>query len=45
MALRTKVSARAASQIRRAAERWAENRPVAPGAIRNDVGGALALLA
>ena len=44
MALRVKVSARAASQIRRAAEWWAENRPAAPGAIRNDVGGALALL-
>ena len=45
MTLRVKVSARAASQIRRAAEWWAENRPAAPGAIRIDIGDALALLA
>lgn len=45
MALRVKVSARAASQIRRAAEWWAENRPAAPGAVREDIGEALALLA
>jgi plasmid stabilization system protein ParE len=44
MALRVKVSARAASQIRRAAEWWAENRPSAPGAVRIDIGEALALL-
>ena len=44
-ALRVKVSARAASQIRRAAEWWSENRPTAPGAIRIDIGEALALLA
>ena len=45
MALRVKVSARAASQIRKAAESWAENRPAAPGAVRMDIGDALALLA
>ena len=45
MALRVKVSARAASQIRKAAEWWAENRPAAPGAVRTDIGEALALLA
>ena len=45
MALRVKVSARAASQIRKAAEWWAENRPAAPGAVRVDIGEALALLA
>ena len=45
MALRVKVSARAASQIRKAAEWWAENRPAAPGAVRMDIGEALALLA
>lgn len=45
MTLRVKVSARAASQIRKAAEWWAENRPAAPGAVRTDIGDALALLA
>ena len=45
MTLRVKVSARAASQIRKAAEWWAENRPAAPGAVRIDIGEALALLA
>lgn len=45
MALRVKVSARAALQIRQAAEWWAENRPAAPGAVRTDVGDALSLLA
>ena len=45
MTLRVKVSARAASQIRKAAEWWAENRAAAPGAIRIDIGEALALLA
>ena len=45
MALRVKVSARAASQIRKAAEWWVENRPSAPGAVRTDIGEALALLA
>lgn len=45
MALRVKVSARAASHIRLAAEWWVENRPAAPGALRTDLGDALALLA
>ena len=45
MALRVKVSARAASQIRKAAEWWAENRPAASGAVRIDIGEALILLA
>ena len=45
MTLRVKVSARAASQIRKAAEWWAENRPAAPGAVRTDLCEALALLA
>jgi plasmid stabilization system protein ParE len=45
MTVRVKVSARAASQIRKAAEWWAENRPAAPGAVRTDLGEALALLA
>ena len=33
MALRVKISARAASQVRKAADWWAENRPAATGAI------------
>lgn len=45
MALRVRVSARAASHIRRAAEWWAEHRTAAPGAVRKDIGEALALLA
>lgn len=45
MALRVKVSARAAVQIDKAAKWWSENRPAAPGAVRNDVGEAVALLA
>ena len=45
MTLRVKVSARAASHIRKAAQWWAENRPAAPGAVRQDIGDALALLA
>lgn len=44
-ALRIKVSGRAAAEIRRAAEWWADNRPSAPGAVRKDVDDALALLA
>ena len=44
MALRVKISARAAAQTRRAAEWWAENRPAAPGAIGKDVGESIALL-
>ena len=45
MTLRVKISARAALQIRGAAEWWAENRLVAPGAVRTDIRDALALLA
>jgi len=45
MALRVKISAQAASQVRRAAEWWAQNRSAAPGAIRTDFGEAVALLA
>jgi plasmid stabilization system protein ParE len=45
MALRIKVSARAASQISKAAEWWVENRAAAPGAVRTDIGEAMALLA
>lgn len=45
MTLRVKVSARAASQVRRAAGWWFENRPSAPGAIAKDFGEAVVLLA
>lgn len=45
MALRVKISARAASHIRRAAAWWAENRPSAPGAIASDLEESIALLA
>ena len=45
MTLRVRVSARAAKQIAAAAEWWAQNRPSAPGAIRNDIGQSFALLA
>lgn len=45
MSLRIKISARAASQVRKAAEWWAQNRPAASGAIRADFGEAVALLA
>lgn len=45
MALRVKISARAASQVRAAAAWWAENRPAAPGAVGTDFGQAVALLA
>ena len=45
MTLRVKISARAALQIRRAAEWWAENRLAAPGDVRTDIRDALALLA
>jgi plasmid stabilization system protein ParE len=42
---RIKISGRAASHIRRAADWWQLNRPDAPGAIAQDVGESLALLA
>ena len=45
MALRVRVSARAVSHIRVAAEWWQRNRPAAPGAVRKDIGEALMLLA
>jgi plasmid stabilization system protein ParE len=45
MSLRVKISARAASQVRTAAEWWAVNRPSAPGAIAADFGESVALLA
>jgi plasmid stabilization system protein ParE len=39
-----KVSGRATAQIENAAGWWQENRPAAPGAIREDIAHALALL-
>jgi plasmid stabilization system protein ParE len=45
MALRVKISARAAVQIRRAADWWVHSRPAAPGAVAKDVGESIALLA
>lgn len=45
MAFRIKISARAANQVQKAAEWWAENRPAAPGAVGTDFGEAVALLA
>ena len=45
MALRIKISARAAHQVRTAAEWWGRNRPADPGAIGADFGEAVALLA
>lgn len=45
MTLRVRVSARAAKHIAAAAQWWAENRPSAHGAIRNDLAQSLALLA
>lgn len=45
MALRIKISLRAANQVRTAAEWWAQNRPAAPGAVGADFGEAVTLLA
>jgi len=45
VALRVKISARAAGEVRRAAEWWQANRPSAPGAISADFGESVALLA
>lgn len=45
MALRVKIAARAATQVRSAAQWWASNRPSAPGAIGADFGEAVSLLA
>ena len=44
MALRVRISARAANQVRKAAEWWLANRPAAPGAISADFGEAVSLL-
>jgi plasmid stabilization system protein ParE len=44
MTLRVKISARAAAEVRRAAEWWLANRPAAPGAISADFAEAVALL-
>ena len=45
MGLRVKVSARAASEVRRAAQWWLHHRPAAPDAIGTDFGEAVRLLA
>jgi plasmid stabilization system protein ParE len=45
MALRIKISARAASHVQKAAGWWTQNRPAAPGAIGADFGEAVSLLA
>jgi plasmid stabilization system protein ParE len=42
--LTIKISARAAAQIEKVAAWWADNRPAAPGAVRNDVAEVLELL-
>ena len=41
MTLVVRIKPRAQRQIEKAAEWWAENRPAAPGAIRNDLKAAL----
>ncbi len=45
MALRVKISARAAGEVRKAADWWLLNRPAALGAVATDFGEAIALLA
>ena len=45
MTLRVRISGRAASQIRQAAQWWADNRSLAPGAFREDLSDAFSLLA
>ena len=45
MALMVKISARAASEVRRAAEWWQANRPAALGAIGVEFAASVALLA
>ena len=45
MSLQVRISARAATHVRQAAEWWHENRPSAPGAVGADFGEAIALLA
>lgn len=44
MALQVRIAARAAAQVRQAAEWWQAHRPAAPGAVAADFGGAIALL-
>lgn len=44
MALRVRIAARAANQVRKASEWWSVNRPNAPNAIATDFGEAVALL-
>jgi plasmid stabilization system protein ParE len=44
MTLSVKISNRAGSQIRRAAQWWIENRPAAPDAIGDDISDCLTLL-
>jgi plasmid stabilization system protein ParE len=44
MALRVKISRRAADEVRRAAQWWLANRPAAPGAVGTDFGASVALL-
>lgn len=43
MALRVGISARAASEVRRAADWWLRNRPAAPGAVGTEFAEAVAL--
>ena len=45
MALRVRISARAANEVRKAAEWWLANRPSALGAIAADFGESVGLLA
>jgi len=45
MPLQVRISARAAAQIRQAAQWWQTNRPAASGAVGADFGEAIALLA
>lgn len=45
MPLKVAISARAAAQVRRAAQWWSAHRPAAPDAIATDLRGALILLA
>ena len=44
MTLRLFVTPRAASELRRAAAWWVENRPAAPGAVRKDFGAVARVL-
>jgi plasmid stabilization system protein ParE len=44
VALRVVISKRAAEQVRRTAQWWAENRPAAPGAVATDFGESIRLL-